>query len=827
MATPPLFAGFDLGTSNSAVAVFDGSKIEVVRNSAGNTLTPSVVRIDARGRVTVGTKAMRALERDPGNVQREFKRLMGTAQTLEFESSKEKRLPEELSAEILRALRRDVEDVVGVMPTRAVISVPALFELPQNKATSQAANLAGFEQVELLQEPIASALAAGWDSDEAGAWMVYDLGGGTFDVSLLETRDGLLRIVGHDGDNFLGGRDFDRAIVDWMITELRDKEDVQVDRKNSDHKDVLSKLRLAAEAAKIELSRAREVEIVLEEPIEIDGREVDVELSFTRDALEAVCAPLVARSLKVCERLLASNGLQTDQLSRVVLVGGPSVMPMVRRDVEAVLATRVVEGHDPMTLVAQGAALFAATAGLDGRVAATKVVDPSARKVWCQFPPVTADLEPYVIGRFEAEGGAVPTTVRLERIAPNAAEQPWTSTAVVVDEEHAFVIEANLVPRAQNRFRLVAMNQAGERVMTEPNEISIIQGLTIGDPPLSRSIGVALADDTVHTYFERGTSLPSRRTFKHNTVETIAKGSAESSLSIPIVQGEYEMAHLCQLVGTLRISGEKSKRDIPGGTPVEMTLVVDRGGKLSASARVLQEGKESLTFEGVAQLIMPEATTESLQDNLRAAHKRIQEAQGRAFRDGATDHIGRLNVLSERLENVSDLIDALSGGDTDAGQSAARLLLELDAALSELDSEQRWPELESDAQDDYAWALHWSSEFGKESEHRLLDRAGVALDRALERKNVVEVMRQVRVIRRIGVSCYRRDATSWVSDFEYCTSRLEETTDLKVARGLLKKGEKAVAKNDMQSLRSVVRDFWDIMPSDPETRRMSFESGVR
>ncbi len=827
MPTPPLFAGFDLGTSNSAVAVFDGSKVEVVRNSKGSTLTPSVVRIDARGRVSVGSKAAQSLQRDPNNVQREFKRLMGTAQPLRFADSNETRLPEELSAEILKALRRDVEDIVGVLPSRAVISVPALFELPQNKATSQAANLAGFEQVELLQEPIASALAAGWDSDEAGAWMVYDLGGGTFDVSLLETRDGLLRIVGHDGDNFLGGRDFDRAIVDWMIVELASQTGTQIDRKNSEHQAVLSRLRLAAEAAKIELSRAQEVELILDDPIEVNGEEVEVELSFDRQTLERICAPLVARTMSVCMRLLTTHGLQTDQLSRVVLVGGPSVMPMVRSEVEAVLNTRVVEGHDPMTLVAQGAALYAATAGLDGRVTATSTKNTSARKVWCQFPPVTADLNPYVIGRFDPNDGALPASVQLERIAPDAKSKPWSSPAIALDEEHAFVAEVDLVSRSQNRFRIIVTSESGERIVTDPDEVQIIQGLTIGDPPLSRSIGVALADDSVHTYFERGTALPSRRTFTHNTVETITRGNIDSSLTIPIVQGEYEMAHLCQLVGSLQITGETCKRDIPSGTNVEMTLEVDRGGKLSASARVVQEGRKSISFEGVAQLIMPEATPESLDTNLQAATKQVHEAQSRAFRDGETSHIAQLNLLSLRLEEVSELADALSGGDTDAGQRAARLLLDVDAELSNLDAEQRWPELEAEAQDDYSWALGWSGENGKESEHRLLDRAGVALDRAIERKNVVELMRQLRVIRRIGTTCYRRDPDSWVADFEYCTARTSETTNLKTARALAKKGEKAIAKGDMQALRSTVREFWEIMPSDPETRRMSFESGVR
>lgn len=157
---PPLYAGFDLGTSNSAAAVFDGERTQVIRNAQGGTVTPSVVRIDRQGRVTVGQRARRLLDQDPDNTATEFKRLMGTGRDLPFPAAGVTRKPEELSAEILRALRGDVADQLGVAVERAVISVPALFELPQSAATSEAARLAGFERVELLQEPIASALAA-------------------------------------------------------------------------------------------------------------------------------------------------------------------------------------------------------------------------------------------------------------------------------------------------------------------------------------------------------------------------------------------------------------------------------------------------------------------------------------------------------------------------------------------------------------------------------------------------------------------------------------------------------------------------------------------
>ncbi|HEY0989133.1 MAG TPA: Hsp70 family protein, partial [Kofleriaceae bacterium] len=272
MADTPLYVGIDLGTTNSAAAVFDGERVSVVRNAQGATVTPSVVRLDKQSRVTVGTRARRFLEQDPTNTAAEFKRLMGTGKPIEFPAAAASRTPEQLSAEILKALRQDITDQLGVTVERAVISVPALFELPQSAATSEAARLAGFARVELLQEPIASALAAGWraDGDAVGTWLVFDLGGGTFDASLLETRDGLLRVVGHDGDNFLGGRDFDWAITEHLASQL-----AVVPRRNvAEHAGALRALRMAAEDAKIELSRGERVQVTLAQPLVIDGREV-------------------------------------------------------------------------------------------------------------------------------------------------------------------------------------------------------------------------------------------------------------------------------------------------------------------------------------------------------------------------------------------------------------------------------------------------------------------------------------------------------------------------------------------------------------------------
>ncbi|MEQ1504051.1 MAG: Hsp70 family protein, partial [Myxococcota bacterium] len=348
------FLGIDLGTTNTVAAVFDGETIELVRTPDGATLTPSVVRIDGKGRLTVGARAHKLADRDPDNTHGAFKRLMGTTARLAFPDSGASRSPEELSAEILRSVRDDVREQFGFVPDQAVITVPALFELPQATATSAAARLAGFAHVELIQEPVASALALGWSpADEPGAWLVYDLGGGTFDASVLDTREGLLRVIGHDGDNFLGGRDIDQAIVRWVLARLGDAGH-PIDRADRAHTAALRVLRTAAEDAKIALTRAAAVPLTFPGLFLIDHTPIDVDLTLDRATLDALTAPVVDRSIAVCRRLLAAHGLAADAVRRVVLVGGPTLMPVVRQRVEQALGAPLAAGIDPMSLVAPG-----------------------------------------------------------------------------------------------------------------------------------------------------------------------------------------------------------------------------------------------------------------------------------------------------------------------------------------------------------------------------------------------------------------------------------------------------------------------------------------
>ncbi len=814
----PRYLGIDLGTTNSAAAVFDGSDLELIRTADGATLTPSVVRVDGQGRVSVGARARRFAQRDPANTHAEFKRLMGTGAAIPFPAAGLSRGPEALAGELLASIRKDVEAQLGFLPETGVVSVPALFELPQSTATSEAARLAGFERVELIQEPVASALAAGWsaEDDGGGAWLVYDMGGGTFDVSLLETRDGLLRVVGHDGDNFLGGRDVDRAIVDWALGQLA-RDGLVLERKDPAMAEPLGRLRSAAEEAKIDLTRARSAAITVVPGLEVGGRTWDVDLELTRETLEGLLEPLVARSLTVCERLLTSHGLRPEQLRRVVLVGGPTVIPYLRERVAQTLLADFSEGLDPMTLVARGAAIYAATAGLDARPA-----QPSSlvrgRRVWLQYPAMSADLHPHVAGRVLDGEDPAPEQLRFVR-----DDGDWASEWTDVGADGGIVVMLALRARAPNVFR-VEGRRDGEPVDLRPHEITVVQGMTITDPPLSRSVGVALANDRVRVYLQRGTPLPAKRTFVHHTIESVAGGEGASVLTIPIVQGELDDAHLCRLVGRLEIGGGALEDSLPAGSEVEVTVEVDRGGRLRAQAMVprLQQ-----VFEEVAHLVVPDAPPETLALQLEGLKTRVEAARAAALRNDDATVQDRLYDVEWSMQDAALDIDAARGGDADAAQKARRTLIELDAQLAELEEAGAWPELELQARQRVAWAMSWIESHGTDHERKMVQDAAAAVESARSSRRAAELQRQLKVVTQLGTSAFFRDPDAWRFTFEQAASDVSQATDLARAQSLVEQGREALRAGDRGRLRGIVQELWRLLPADVRDRSLGHGSGLR
>ncbi|MCI6223438.1 MAG: molecular chaperone DnaK [Selenomonadales bacterium] len=346
--------GIDLGTTNSVVAVMEGGEPTVITNPEGSRLTPSVVGFTKDGQRLVGQMAKRQAISNPTRTISSIKRHMGEA-GYRVEIDDKKYSPEEISAMILQKLKADAEKYLGETVTQAVITVPAYFSDSQRQATKDAGKIAGLDVLRIINEPTAASLAYGIDKTDDHTILVYDLGGGTFDVSILELGDGVFEVKATNGDTHLGGDDFDKRIVDWMVDDFKAKNGIDL----STDKMALQRLREAAEKAKIELSSMVQTEINL--PYITAGADgpKHLEMTLTRAKFEDMTADLVERTIGPTQRALSDAGLTADKIDKVILVGGSSRIPAVQEAIKRIMGKEPTRNVNPDECVAIGAAIQA------------------------------------------------------------------------------------------------------------------------------------------------------------------------------------------------------------------------------------------------------------------------------------------------------------------------------------------------------------------------------------------------------------------------------------------------------------------------------------
>ena len=369
--------GIDLGTTNSVVAVIEGGDPVVIPSSEGGNLVPSIVAFSPKQERLIGQTAKRQAIVNPENTVYSVKRLMGrriddaeTRKTMDMVpyevvggAQKDARVkvpamnreytPQEISAFILQKLKRDAEAYLGETVTQAVITVPAYFNDSQRQATKDAGQIAGLEVLRIINEPTAAALAYGLDKQEEQTILVFDLGGGTFDVSILEVGDGVIEVQATNGDTHLGGDDWDEMIVNWIIDEFRKEQGIDLGQ----DRQALQRLREAAERAKIELSNVMQTEINLPFVTADASGPKHLQMSLTRAKFEQLTQTLVARVRKPVEMALKDAGISANQLDEVVLVGGSTRMPMIQELVQEITSKAPNKSVHPDQVVAVGAAI--------------------------------------------------------------------------------------------------------------------------------------------------------------------------------------------------------------------------------------------------------------------------------------------------------------------------------------------------------------------------------------------------------------------------------------------------------------------------------------
>ena len=418
--------GIDLGTTNSCVAVMEGGESVVIPNPEGARTTPSVVGFSNNGERLVGQVAKRQAITNPDHTIISIKRQMGKKYDVKIDDKTY--TPQEISAFILRKLKEDAEAYLGETVSQAVITVPAYFSDAQRQATKDAGKIAGLEVMRIINEPTAAALAYGLDKEDEQKVLVFDLGGGTFDVSILEIGDGIFQVLATSGNNFLGGDDFDKKIMDYLLAEFKKTEGIDL----SNDKMAMQRLREAAEKAKIELSGVLTTNINLPFITADQNGPKHLDVNLTRAKFDELTAELVEKTMEPTRQALSDAGLSAADIDRVLLVGGSTRIPAVQEEIKKIIGKEPHKGINPDECVALGAAI-------QGGILNKEVKDV-----------VLADVTPLSLG-IETLGGVFTKIIDRNTTIPTGKAQVFSTAADNQPSVEVHVLQGERQMAADNK----------------------------------------------------------------------------------------------------------------------------------------------------------------------------------------------------------------------------------------------------------------------------------------------------------------------------------------------------------------------------------------
>jgi molecular chaperone DnaK len=824
--------GIDLGTTNSTIAKINNIDVEVFKNNEGFEFTPSAVWMDTKGRLHVGRRAKERLEDDPENAYSEFKLQMGTSNKYLFSRSGIWLTPEQLSTEVLKSLKTDVKIFNGEEITSAVITVPAAFDLPQNKATHAAATMAGFTTCPLLQEPVAAAMAYGFQTKKDNVyWLVYDFGGGTFDAAVIQVKDGLIEVVNHGGDNHLGGKLLDWEIVNELfvpaITKAHKLNNFR--RDNMVYRGAFAKLKAQAEQAKIRLSREDLVEINIEYLCKNEqGEPVEFTYELRKSEFEKLARPFVIRSINICKKVLVEKRLGVGDIEKVIMVGGTSLIPFLRDtlvDSNEGLGIELDSSIYPITVVAQGAAIYAGTQRMPKT---ERVINSDEYFLDLEYSPAGSDLEPPVGGKVTAETEKDYSGYTIEFVNKNVTPV-WRSGKIVLNAEGKFFTQLFAEKGKKNIFQIELLDSTGTQQKTIPESISYTPGIVNESIPLTHSIGVGLANNEARVFFEKGTPLTatpvSRRKVFINTTE-VRVGHPEEIMKIPFVEGEnIKRADRNRPIGYVKIDGSQIKRTIPVGAEVEIIIEIDQSRLVRAKAYIPILDEE---IEKVLDLSKTKITKEKLISDFNNEKKRLDEVKKKVT--GSED--GDLSRAINQIENermIHEIENAIISceQDPDSVDKADNRILDLRIAIDKAEEALEWPELLKKAGDiieDTRKEVNGKYGDSKDKEKFAFNENEIR--QAIKLKDPDLLQNKINIMYSLYFTVVEKDPGHWVGMFNYMKEHKNEMTNVSEADQLISKGDRAINNNDLESLKSAVNMLFRLLPPSKQQAVKGIDSSL-
>lgn len=751
MARIKIDYGIDLGTTNSAICRMEKGEPKIKKTDVLADTMPSCVSFTKKKSIRVGHSAFNDMKSDKrratkpwskgeSNTYVEFKRTMATNTHYHSSFMERDYSSEELSAEVLKTLKSFVTDENF---SSVVITVPAKFTVNQKTATMEAAKLAGFHRCELLQEPIAAAMAYGLTTENKnGIWMVFDFGGGTFDAALLKVEDGIMQVFDTEGDNYLGGKNLDYAIVDNIIIPcLMENFNLSSIMADAEKKEILrDAMKTYTEDAKIQLSFKEKEDIISnlgELGEDEDGEELELALTVTQEEAFDVMRPYFQKAVDICKDLLQRNHLSGSQINKLILVGGPTHSPLIRQMLKEQITQNVDTSIDPMTAVATGAALYAST------------MDAEISKDDIELGTITFDIG--------YDSTSVETTewvsIKLTDNSPIAkvwvefvrSDKSWSSGKIEVDVA-GNVIETNLLESKPNSFNVVAYDEKGNILPCFPTEFTIIQGTKVGAAPLPYNIGIATWSDAkkcrvfrMAKGLEKNKPVPAIGVINDlKTTCQLRPGVESDTLTIPVYQtgdfseAEGRTASLNEYVANVVITGDDVESLIPADSLVDVILKVDTSEQMTLEVHFLAS---DITVEKK----LDTGKKHSVEEAEDIVNKQLIEAQQ------SLDRLADANILDATIQEELDRIkeEAKNSSEKKAILEDLKKVLR---KIESLNESTEWQRLETELRDEFDRLETAQNDLGDEKTAQLVEQLRSQTDQVICSKDVRmghEVLEQI------------------------------------------------------------------------------------